>query len=214
MMMTNHFLKYVQSRAILSILACGLFLVSACSDGDVGPQGEKGETGAAGEAGADGADGADDSIKLGYFEGTVTGIHRDDDSEFSEDFKYEYSEYDYETLDSDRANFYRLGTPTDQNLYLYIALDYSRDGNEITSPEISYYSFSIEKELSASSLFIFYAISYSASNNSEITNFSYDDETGIVTFDFSITIASANSTGKAATISGSFNSGGRVYDEG
>ena len=80
---------------IFTVLTAALLASCAGEDGEIGPQGEQGEQGEQGDKGDTGDQGeqgepGEYASKLGYFEGTVTGVRRDGTA-FTEDFKYEFA---------------------------------------------------------------------------------------------------------------------------
>lgn len=200
------------------LLVCISVAIASCSgdDGDTGPQGPQGEQGAKGDKGDTGAAGADAITKNGYFEGTVTGT-RQDGTAFTETFKYEYGAETTSFDDDGDLWTYRYRDPQENSPYLYIQGNATDIGTANEALTIYDFDFEFTKELSATSLFYLEAWHYNENNSStvEVTNYSHDSTTGVLSFDFTFTGVDSNdnTTGKALTITGSFNSGTRVYEE-
>lgn len=156
-------------KKINYFLVLALLIVSCQGDegeiGPAGPQGEQGAQGSQGIQGTPGQNGKDAYEKLGFVEGTVTGIRRDG-TPFSEPFKFEYPEtYFYKgfqfnnTLGKFLYSFsYRFDPNSYQNLTMFLEVVNKDQSCEtlrlITNSYNSYQlSFQFQKELNANTLF-------------------------------------------------------------
>jgi hypothetical protein len=212
------------------MLLVGSSLVSACSDGDVGPQGQKGESGdkgAVGDTGTAGPDGQGYLVKRGSYEGTVTGS-RQDGTPFTETFNFEYSDESFDAFNDEDEGIYSLDIDRynnsswqDWNPYLGIDITIENMGEEGQDIYVTDFDFDFEKVLDATTTFRF-ELNYNDEDEDvpvvTISNFSYNDVTGVLEYDFSFTYdgenTDYNSTGNPITVTGKFNSGtGKVYDE-
>jgi len=226
--MTFHF------RYIIKNLTCLLFIgfavaLSSCDgdDGPQGPQGEAGDKGAKGDkgdkgdTGDTGAQGTTYYTKSGYFQGTLTGT-RQDDTPFSEDFKYEYAFNNYEGTEDDEIELVRGDSITygEDGPYLYMRFNVIDAGTANETVDPSGFGFNLLRPLDDNMLFRFWA-NFDAGDDSEaaativIDNYVHNMQTGAMSFDFTYTdsdLGYYNSTGHPVTITGSFNSGtGKVY---
>lgn len=205
----------------LLLAVCFALILAACAeDGDTGPQGETGDQGTAGSDGEDGEDGDGLIAAIGYFEGTITGTRGDDDVAIDETFKYEYvytsnkyfSDYNGMAL----LNLKRLLRPepdSDYTPYLTINLAFTDPGDGTTVANVSNFYLYFTKGLDPFTLFELYADG--DDDIVTISNYALDEETGIVTFDFTYqdTDGDENSTENPLTITGSFNSGQKIYSD-
>ncbi|HYF70300.1 MAG TPA: collagen-like protein [Ohtaekwangia sp.] len=202
----------VISRSTLIALCAVSFSMFSC-EGEEGPVGPKGDAGIPGPQGEPGTAGESTLNKTGYFEGTITGTNREGEA-FTETFKYEYgaitptltgegedgfwlARYG-SALADDGREFHLEGYLDDQEIYL------------------DYFDFEFLKEIDVTSAFVFdayYNYYDEGSAEFEITNFAHNDQTGVVTFDFSFSDPDGwnNSTENPVTITGKFNSGHKVY---
>jgi hypothetical protein len=126
-------------------------LFAACSDGDPGPQGEPGENG---EIGENGHEGENNVEKLGYFEGTVSGINTDGTA-FSETFKYEYSFDSIQAYyEEDGAKYIDIERYLNNSDETYLGMDLKLESEGVLVPSYSYGTeFSFIKEMGSDNLF-------------------------------------------------------------
>lgn len=203
----------VISRSTL-IALCAVSLSMFSCEGEEGPAGPQGDAGVPGPQGEPGEAGETLLSKVGYFEGTITGTNRDGE-DFTETFRYEYGEMT-PTLtgagEGDGFELTRYGSAVAGDGKFFGVEGFVDDG------DLYIEDFYIEflKEIDATSAFVFNAYYYYYNENSvefEITNFAHNDQTGIVTFDFSFSDSEGwyNSTGNPVTITGKFNSGHKIY---
>lgn len=208
-----HMNKVIRFKVLLYGFFCVVLALSSCAeDGDIGAQGNKGEQGVDGEngdTGTDGQDGAGIVAKIGYVEGTVKGTYADG-NDFSETFNYAYYDSTLQAITPSGYFYitrYELNASYDEpNIGITLELT-EQDGE--TLAQILNLDFLFIKELSVTNVLKVEFYLYDV--NSAVTNYVYDEETGIMSFDFSVSDGGDNSTGNEIIVEGTFNSGGLVY---
>lgn len=185
-------------KTLYVILAAALIAACSGEDGDPGPQGEtgpQGEQGAPGAQGAAGTAGKSSIIKLGFLNGTVSGV-RKDGTVFSETFNYEYSSDSIQAFYSvngiKQIESYRWLNPTG-DASMELKLKVQSEG--VLVPQNPTYSayFRFVKALNGDNLFAIQARPYflateafvrqiSYELNDAVYNFSTDGATGEVSY--------------------------------
>lgn len=171
-------------KKINYFLVLALLIVSCQGDegeiGPAGPQGEQGIQGLQGIQGTPGQNGKDAYEKLGFVEGTITGVRRDG-IPFNETFKYEYSNLSYSNgfkFDNALGKYFyiidrRLSPGTIPYFIMYCEVANKDQANETLVLNTTWYyyvdlDFLFEKELDPNTLF-----SLRAGARSETLNFIY-----------------------------------------
>lgn len=209
--------KTIRIFPVWVIFLMGLGILASCADdGSVGPQGETGAQGESGEDGEDGDDGNGWLIANGYFTGTITSTDNLNEA-IDETFQLEYTDsktdFTYSTgTDTYSQSFYRYGSKNYGDEYLSIYVYLEKDGDGVYSPVNANVYFNFVKVTSDE---ISYDINQSIDGFGDdltITNYVYDLNTAIVTFDYSFNASTeVDGVERTVSVSGSFNSGTNVY---
>ena len=224
--MSKFFYQLSKRSGLLLVAFSASFALSSCEgdEGAIGPQGEKGEQGAPGttgdkggkgDGGNDGEGGTGAFTKVGFFEGTITGI-RSDGTPFKETFKYEYVANLAQTMENDVFGTKRYSQSNFESPSVSLDAQVLNKGTEKETLRPYQFEFSFSKEIGDKMFKVNAYLYYSYySNNIEISNYVHNMTTGVISYDFTYTGTGANdnSTGKALTITGKFNSGKNVYTE-
>ena len=209
----------IKNTMLLLAAVCVSFVMSSCEgdEGPVGPQGPAGAAGAQGPKGDQGAPGQDGEsfvLKSGKFEGTVTGT-RQDGTEFSEEFSYEYTYSTIEAYFSEENDYiclYRFESlgMGEESPYIDICLRRDDAGLETEAIVVEDLDFAMIKEVNPNTVFVYWMDANEG--EVELSDYVYDEETGSLSFNFTHT-GTDNSTGNESTITGSFTTGeGKLYE--
>ncbi|MBI3520210.1 MAG: hypothetical protein HY062_12760 [Bacteroidetes bacterium] len=177
-------------------IVASVFLLASCKKGDDGP---------AGNNGANGANGVVAMSTDGFIKGNVSGT-RQDGTAFNEAFNYQnYWGGPSGTLDSVTVANYKFSISrggTDMLGDNSAMLSVTTTSKNASTGSITLSNFSFTKSLGTNKKFEFML-----NNNATttITGLIYNASTGLFTGNFSFTLTGVqNTTGNAATISGSF----------
>ncbi|HYF70299.1 MAG TPA: collagen-like protein [Ohtaekwangia sp.] len=223
----KHIFRLINRSTAIALFAISFSMLSCeGEEGSIGPKGDtgaQGEQGLQGEQGIPGEDGSGNEsilVKAGYAEGTITGT-RQDGTEFTETFKYEYAPeleiMNHGGMQLNAVYLRRYGNAGGnyESNTSFFQFGFYRDENDNLVPQQFVLQFT--KVIDATSVFSFSANNYIIMQEGlaliETTNYVYDEETGVLTFDFSYTdeVGNQNTTGNPVTITGSFNSGHKIY---
>jgi len=175
-----------QQLVVLALLATALAF-NGCKkeEGPVGPAGPQGASGAL-------------YYEDGFINGTITGT-RQDSTPFTEAFSY--TGYD---VVPGIYNFPGSSWTIERHSGLVNWCSFNITTASLTDSSgfLSSSNFTFQKNISATKVFLF---TIDAGTSGSVTNFVYNTTTGVVSGNYSLTLSGTeNSTGNAATVTGSF----------
>lgn len=190
-------MKTITIKTFATGIVATVFLFASCKKGDTGPNGS---------SGTNGIDGVVPTSTDGFIKGNISGT-RQDGTAFSEAFDYQnYWETASGTLDSNSMASYdfKISRGTGNILNTNKAsISVNTVSKTASSGNITLNNFSFTKSLGTNKEFEFRV---TGSPITTITGLVYNQTTGLFTGNFSFSVPGfQNTTGNAATVSGSFN---------
>ncbi len=190
-------MKKIIQRIFLAAATLVVFFASCSKKGDMGPAGPQGSQGATGEAAI---------ITDGYIKGTVSGF-RNDGTAFTETFTYTASyspqQSSVDSVSPTSYDFDIRRAPID-HLFTEFDAELKFNASSLSPVNLTSASFRMSfSKLTGTTEFLF------GTNSSGITplisGVVYDKTTGVITGNYIVTLTGTqNSTGNAASITGSF----------
>jgi len=185
-------MKTKTMKTLATCVVAASILFTSCKKGDTGP------------AGTPGTNGVVPATTDGYIKGTLIGT-RQNGTQINENFSFQsYWSGHSGTLDSTSAFSYTFMIQRAADIFgtNSASISISTTSPTATSGVLSLNSFSFTKMLGTNKEFDF---TTNGNNTATINGLSYDKNTGLFTGTFTMSLnAGQNSTGNAATISGSF----------
>ncbi len=186
-------MKTIKNFAV--VLAAAVLVLGAC---------KKGETGPAGKDGAAGSNAIVPSQNNGYITANISGT-RKDGAVINEVFDYRY----YfggpaGSLDSVASNQYRFSISRSENDILgsnFCSIDIETTSKTATTGTLTMSYLNYEKSIGPNKVFRF----YTGSSTVAVSGLNYNTGTGVLSGSFNLPLTGfQNSSGNAATITGSF----------